>query len=132
MKTRNGFVSNSSSCSFIIRMDGLEGKQFTVEDVKKFFPPSEGAREVLTINELEDVYITLWRLITASEDDSDYYGFEDQKCPEFRWKKGRRVRCGQDSDSDMHSLMEDRTSQNLYCYNSSLFNTGNIRFAQEF
>ena len=132
MKTRNGFISNSSSCSFIIRMDGLEGKQLTIEDTKRFFPPSDRAREVLTINELEDIYITLWRLVTASKDDSDYYGFEDQSYPDFKWKKGRGVRCGQDSDSDRYSLMGDRTSQNLFYYNSSLFNTGNIRFAQEF
>ena len=128
MKIRNGFVSNSSSCSFIIRMDGLEGKQLTVEDVKRLFPPSDKARGVLTVNELEDVYIVLWKLITASEDDSDYYGFEEQSCPYLKWKKGRQVHCGQDSDSEMYSLMENRTSQNLYCYNSSLFNTGNIQF----
>ena len=132
MKVRSGFVSNSSSASFIIRMDGLEGKQMTVEDVKRFFPPSDKAKEVLSINDLEDIYIALWILLTAYEDDEDFYGFESSSYPEYKWKKGRRVSCGQDSDSEIYHLLNNRVSQNLYSYNESLFDTGNIRFLNEF
>ena len=132
MKVRGGFISNSSSASFIIRMDGLEGKQMTVEDVKRFFPPSDKAKEVLSINDLEDIYIALWILLTAHEDDEDFYGFESSSYPKYKWKKGRKVRCGQDSDAEYYRLLNNRVSQNLYCYNESLFDTGNIRFLNEF
>lgn len=132
MKVRGGFISNSSSASFVIRMDGLEGKQMTVEDVKRFFPPSDKAKEVLSINDLEDIYIALWILLTAHEDDEDFYGFESSSYPEYKWKKGRRVRCGQDSDSEIYHLLNGRVSQNLYSYNESLFDTGSIRFLNEF
>ena len=132
MKVRSGFVSNSSSASFIIRMDGLEGKQMTVEGVKNFFPPSDTAKRVLSMNELEEVYIALWTLLTAHEDDEDFYGFESKGYPEYKWKKGRRVRCGQDSDAEFYHLLNDRASRNLYYYNESLFDTGNIRFFNEF
>lgn len=132
MKVRVGFISNSSSASFIIRMDGLEGKQMTVEDVKRFFPPSDKAKEVLSMNDLEEVYIALWTLLTAHEDDEDFYGFESSSYSEYKWKKGRRVMCGQDSDSEIYHLLNGRVSQNLYSYNESLFDTGNIRFLNEF
>ena len=132
MKVRGGFISNSSSASFIIRMDGLEGKQMTVEDVKRFFPPSDKAKKVLSMNDLEDIYIAVWTLLTAHEDDGDFYGFESSSYPEYRWKKGRRVRCGQDSDAEYYHLLNNKVSQNLYSYNESLFDTGNIRFSNEF
>lgn len=132
MKIRNGFVSNSSSSSFIIRMDGLEGKQMTVEDVKKFFPSSDKALELVSLNELEAIYIALWELLTARECDDDYYGFIDEEFPEYKWKKGRRARCGQDSDADMYHLLDGHVSRNLFTYGYSLFDTGNIRFYPEY
>lgn len=132
MKIRNGFVSNSSSSSFIVRMDGLEGKQMTVEDVKKFFPPSDKALELVSLNELEAIYIALWELLTARECDDDYYGFIDEEFPEYKWKKGRRARCGQDSDADMYHLLDGHVSRNLFTYGHSLFDTGNIRFYPEY
>ena len=132
MKSRNGFVSNSSSCSFVVKMDGLEGKSLTVEDVKKLFPPSDNAKEVLSPNELEAVYVALWTLITANEVDNQYYGFYDMECPEFKWKKGRVSRCGQDSDADPYRLLNGNVSRDLFTYNSSLFDTKNIRFSGEY
>ena len=132
MKIREGFVSNSSSSSFIVRMDGLEGKQMTVEDVKKLFPSSDKALELVSLNELEAIYIALWELLTAHEYDDDYYGFIDGEFPEYKWKKGRRARCGQDSDADMYHLLDGNVSRNLFTYNSSLFDTGNIKFQPEY
>lgn len=110
----------------------MEGKQMTVEDVKNFFPPSDTAKRVLSMNELEEVYIALWTLLTAHEDDEDFYGFESKSYPEYKWKRGRKVRCGQDSDAEYYRLLNNRVSQNLYLYNESLFDTGNIRFSNEF
>ena len=132
MKSRGGFVSNSSSCSFIVRMDGLEGKSLTVEDVKKLFPPSDKAKEVLSPNDLEAVYVALWTLITANEVDDQYYGFYDVECPEFKWKKGRVSRCGQDSDAELYHLLNGNVSRDLFNYNSSLFDTKNIKFSGEY
>ena len=34
MKTRNGWVSNSSSCSFIIKKDNFRAKKYTLEEIK--------------------------------------------------------------------------------------------------
>ena len=56
MKTRTGFVSNSSSSSFII---GLSNKPSCVEDVHKELFDTDEVRELEALYDGDDTYTTL-------------------------------------------------------------------------
>lgn len=136
MRVRNGFVSNSSSCSYIIRLDGLEGRQLTVEDVKRYFPMNREAMERLTVNEAEEVYIALWKIITLRDNERhddifdipDEFSVHDRRVS--RWKKARAFNVGNDSFVD-DTVVSDSASATLYYERPFLFNTGNIIVAGE-
>lgn len=129
MRVRYGFVSNSSSCSFIIRTEGLRYKQMTVEEVKRYFPPSDFAKEKLSVVELEEIYITLWKLLEWSWEPQYYYGLTEVKNYN-KWKEAVVFNVGQDSRYDPE-IISDSVSRNLYTYGISLFRTGNIQLYKE-
>ena len=120
MKLREGFVSNSSSCSYVIKTYGLQGKQMTIEELKEKLPMSKFAYDNLTVNERESIYIVLWKLLTSEEkfDNVEYYDNAGGKTV-----MGLMV--GQDVELDP-SLIDEHTSSVLYSYRRCLFNTNNI------
>ena len=79
MKVRNGFVSNSSSCSFVLKypLEDFNKGEFTVEEFKHLYP----MREDVEVSKLkrEEVYIFLWGMLEKvyrmknEEDDFSYY-----------------------------------------------------------
>ena len=129
MKIRSGFISNSSSCSFILRLDGLRGKQMTVEEMKGYFPPSKFAKEKLSIVELEEIYIALWKISEWPGSLEELYGFTEIKSYK-KWKEAVVFNVGQDSLFDSEIISES-ASRNLYTYGTKLFNTGNIQLYKE-
>lgn len=92
MKIRNGFVSNSSSCSFVLRypLEDFNKEEFTVEELKRLYP----MREDTMVSKLkrEEVYVFLWSMLEKvyrmknEEEDfsyyfdnpSDYVGYEEE------------------------------------------------------
>lgn len=120
MKLREGFVSNSSSCSYVIKTYGLQGKQMTIEELKEKLPMSKFAYDNLTVNERESIYIVLWKLLTSEErfDNVEYYD-------NVGGKTVMGLMVGQDVELDP-SLIDEHTSSVLYSYRRCLFNTGNI------
>lgn len=79
MKVRNGFVSNSSSCSFVLKypLEDFNKGEFTVEEFKHLYPMREDA-EASKLKR-EEVYIFLWSMLEKvyqmkhEEDDFSYY-----------------------------------------------------------
>ena len=136
MRIRNGFVSNSSSCSYIIRLDGLEGRQLTVEDVKRYFPMNREAMERLSVNGAEEVYIALWKIITLRDNEihegilniPDETTVNDPRIS--KWKKARAFSVGNDAFVD-DTVISGFASATLYYERPFLFNTGNIIVADE-
>ena len=123
MKFREGFVSNSSSASFLIRMDGLKGKQITIEDLKVYFPPSKLAMNHLSLNALEDIYISLWRVITAKKEGQ--YEALSEVYPPKGWKSARMVTVGNDPFYEKGPFSWEASSR-MFVYGESLFDSKNI------
>lgn len=62
MKIRSGFVSNSSSASFVIIIPKEEfDRGLLIEDVKRLFPMD---KKVGTFIEREEAYVAIWRAIS--------------------------------------------------------------------
>lgn len=126
MGIREGFVSNSSSCSFLLRLDGFKGAGLRIDDLKtKYIPLSDEAEDMLTMNQKEGIYIALWKLLT-SENPSDFKGVRDvtEGLPKG-WKEAVEFSAGQDAIIDQR-VMDDYTSYHMgrMCYN--LFRQDNV------
>ena len=72
MKIRNGFVSNSSSSSFIV------GEEFTLEQTKEIMKKIEDSLESIDIH-LKDTYKIIEKTKEDYKDWSDYNYIPDRK-----------------------------------------------------
>lgn len=121
---RIGFVSNSSSSSFLIRSDGFDKKFFSVEDLKEKFPLNEEIKQEISEAEQESIYIGLW-LILNTESDAVQDVTDD--LPD-KWKQAKMVEVGQDYYYDYNSPpFPFQISQLMFRYGKKLFSTPNVK-----
>lgn len=121
---RTGFVSNSSSSSFLIRSDGFDKKFFSVEDLKEKFPLNEEIKQEISEAEQESIYIGLW-LILNTESDAVQDVTDD--LPD-KWNQAKMVEVGQDYYYDYNNpLFPFHISQLMFRYGKKLFSTPNVK-----
>lgn len=121
---RTGFVSNSSSSSFLIRSDGFDKKFFSVEDLKEKFPLNEEIKQEISEAEQESIYIGLW-LILNTESDAVQDVTDD--LPD-KWKQAKMVEVGQDYYYDYNNQpFSFQISQLMFRYGKKLFSTPNVK-----
>ena len=121
---RTGFVSNSSSSSFLIRSDGFDKKFFSVEDLKEKFPLNEEIKQEISEAEQEAIYIGLW-LILNTESDAVQDVTDD--LPD-KWKQAKMVEVGQDYYYDYNNQpFSFQISQLMFRYGKKLFSTPNVK-----
>ena len=121
---RTGFVSNSSSSSFLIRSDGFDKKFFSVEDLKEKFPLNEEIKQEISEAEQESIYIGLW-LVLNTESDAVQDVTDD--LPD-KWKQAKMVEVGQDYYHDYNNQpFSFQISQLMFRYGKKLFSTLNVK-----
>lgn len=121
---RTGFISNSSSSSFLIRSDGFDKKFFSVEDLKEKFPLNEEIKQEISEAEQESIYIGLW-LILNTESDAVQDVTDD--LPD-KWKQAKMVEVGQDYYYDYNNQpFSFQISQLMFRYGKKLFATTNVK-----
>ena len=121
---RTGFVSNSSSSSFLIRSDGFDKKFFSVEELKEKFPLNEEIKQEISEAEQESIYIGLW-LILNTESDAVQDVTDD--LPD-KWKHAKMVEVGQDYYYDYNNQpFSFQISQLMFRYGKKLFSTPNVK-----
>ena len=121
---RTGFVSNSSSSSFLIRSDGFDKKFFSVEDLKEKFPLNEEIKQEISEAEQESIYIGLWLILNA---ESDAVQDVTDDLPD-KWKQAKMVEVGQDYYYDYNNPpFPFQISQLMFRYGKKLFSTPNVK-----
>ena len=127
---RTGFISNSSSSSFLIRADGFDKKFFSVEDLKEKFPLTDDAKEKISEKDQESIYIGLWIILNTESDDTDVFSsFTEvtEDLPE-KWKSAKMVEVGQDYYyENTNQPFPFHVSQLMFTYGDRLFATSNIK-----
>lgn len=121
---RTGFVSNSSSSSFLIRSDGFDKKFFSVEDLKEKFPLNEEIKQEISEAEQESIYIGLWLILNT---ESDAVQDVTEGLPD-KWKQAKIVEVGQDYYYDYNDHpFSFQISQLMFHYGKRLFSTSNVK-----